>query len=478
MTRPSREPPAAGRSDPAALWDRYRRVRETTIALCAPLAVEDYVIQSMPDASPANWHLAHTSWFFERFVLGQLSPEPRRFHPRYEYLFNSYYESVGERQARPRRGLCSRPTVAEVRAYREHVDRQIGELCQSTRLTPELGARLEIGLHHEQQHQELLLTDLLHLFAQNPLRPAYRAPRATTGEASQAALGDRPIAPAASQMSTARYRGQVPPLRWLDLDAGLAAIGHDGPGFAFDNERPRHRVYLPGCELASRLVTNGEYLEFIADRGYARPELWLSDGWDLVQAGVLEGPLYWEREDGGAAAGRERIAAEAHGWLEMTLDGLVPLDPAAPVCHLSYYEADAYARWAGARLPTEAEWEVAATRLGPSISSGGFLESGALHPRPLELAADHAEAMAAAPAQLVGEVWQWTQSDYAPYPGFRPFAGSLGEYNGKFMSGKRVLRGGSVATPASHFRLTYRNFFPPDARWQFSGVRLARDRAP
>ena len=405
---------------------RFAAVRAATDLLAEPLSAEDTTAQSMPDASPVKWHLAHTSWFFETFVLEAL-PGQRPFDPAYRVLFNSYYHSVGEQYFRPERGMITRPGLAEVRAYRAHVDAAVHALLARGTLSPAQREVLELGLQHEQQHQELILTDLKHLFSKNPLHPVYR-PRPPEDAA--------PPAPA---------------LGWHAYPPGLREIGHTGPGFAFDNEGPRHRVYVHGFALASRLVTNGEYLAFVADRGYQRPELWLSDGWAAVCANGWRAPLYW-REQGGA-------------WRHYTLAGLREVAPGEPVTHVSAYEADAYARWAGARLATEAEWEVVAA--GAEVA-GNFVESGRLHPAA-------APASAAGPAQLFGDVWEWTSSAYAPYPGYRPPAGALGEYNGKFMANQLVLRGGSCATPRAHVRASYRNFFHPDARWQFSGIRLARD---
>jgi ergothioneine biosynthesis protein EgtB len=412
----------------ADLAARYAAVRRATESLCEPLSPEDCALQSMPEASPAKWHLAHTSWFFETFVL-EGSPGYRAFSPHFRFLFNSYYNSVGDQYPRPRRGLLSRPSLSEVLAYRAHVDGRVLALLSDGEEVP-AGLRdvIELGLQHEQQHQELILTDVKHLLSCNPMRPAYRS---------------RPPAPAADPG----------PLRWKRFESGLRWIGHEGAGFAFDNETPRHRVFLASFELASRPVTAGEFLEFMQDGGYARSELWLSDGWQVVCARGWEAPLYWERRDG--------------AWVSMTLSGIREVRREEPVCHVSFYEADALARWAGARLPTEAEWEVAASE---ARVQGNFLESGLLHPAPLA-----PEGAAEGPAQLYGDVWEWTGSSYAPYPGYRPPAGALGEYNAKFMSGQLVLRGGSCATPCNHVRATYRNFFPPDARWQFSGVRLARD---
>ncbi len=430
------------RLDRAALWTCYEQVRHTTEALCAPLEIEDYVVQSMPDASPARWHLAHTSWFFETFVLAPAAQggyDP--VDSSYSYLFNSYYNAVGERIARDRRGLLSRPTVAEVLGYRRAVDRQVQIFLERTgdaALERHRGTVI-LGLHHEQQHQELILTDIKHALAGNPLRPAYREP-----------------------VSRATTPGGRPALGWVSYEGGMRAIGHASAGFAFDNEGPRHEQYIAAFALADRLVTSGEFEEFIADGGYDRPELWLSDGWYARIQGGWTSPLYWERTPRGGET--------------FTYEGMSPLDPDEPVCHVSFYEADAYARWAGARLPTEVEWEtaaVAASMGAVAAPDGNFLESGRFHPRRLEHG--RATAGAAAPAQLFGDVWEWTQSPYTPYRGFRPAAGALGEYNGKFMCNQLVLRGGSCATPRSHIRPTYRNFFPPHARWQFSGIRLAMD---
>jgi ergothioneine biosynthesis protein EgtB len=412
---------------PGRLLADYVEVRRLTERLCAPLEVEDYGVQSMPDASPAKWHLAHTSWFFETFVLSAAGGDYRPFDPRFGYLFNSYYNAVGDRLPRSRRGLLSRPTVADVYRYRKHVDEAMHRLLQASRVGA-LESVIVLGLNHEQQHQELLLTDLKHAFGSNPLRPAYR----------EAEAG--PDAPAV-------------PLRWIPYLPGLRWVGHEGDEFAYDNETPRHRVYLEAFHLASRLVTCGEYRAFIEDGGYDRPELWLSDGWDARRQHGWAAPLYWERRDG--------------AWWHYTLSGARPVREAEPVCHVSHYEADAYARWAGARLPTEAEWEAAAL---DCPLAGPFLDGDHLHPAPLAAPADND-----LPAQMFGDVWQWTASPYVAYPGYRPPAGALGEYNGKFMCNQLVLRGGSCATPRSHMRRTYRNFFPPEARWQFSGIRLARD---
>jgi ergothioneine biosynthesis protein EgtB len=406
---------------------RYDAVRAATLALTAPLTAEDQQIQSMPDVSPTKWHLAHMAWFFETFLLIPSLPGYQAFDPQFGFLFNSYYEAVGERWPRPERGLLSRPSLDRILAYRRHVDAHMADLIVSA--SPDIWSAIEpvieLGLHHEQQHQELLLMDIKHVFSLNPLAPVYAAAPA------------RPAAPASL-------------LGWIAFDGGLVRIGHDGDGFAFDNEGPRHKVWLEPFAIASRLSTCGEYLAFIEDGGYANPQLWLADGWAAVQREGWTAPLYWrEGEDG------ERLI--------FTLSGLRRLDPGEPVCHLSFYEADAFARWSGRRLPTEAEWEIAAATAVADTSGTGSL----FHPQ------------AAAPIlglqQTGGELWQWTQSPYAPYPRYRPPEGPIGEYNGKFMSSQMVLRGGAAVTPQGHSRLTYRNFFPPHARWAFSGVRLADD---
>jgi ergothioneine biosynthesis protein EgtB len=407
----------------------YTEVRAQSERICRPLATEDYVVQSMPDVSPPKWHLAHTSWFFETFLLQPFLKGYAAFHPGYGYLFNSYYEAVGARHPRAERGLLSRPTVEEVYRYRAHVDAGMERLLREAGGGGEVEGLVTLGLHHEQQHQELLVTDIKHILGTNPLRPVYREAPADHS------------APAVEQ-------------RWHDFDGGVREIGHAGPEFAFDNESPRHPVYLQPFRLASRLVTSGEYLEFMEDGGYRRPEHWLSDGWRTVRAREWRAPLYWEERDG--------------EWWTMTLAGMQPLRAEEPVCHVSFYEADAFARWAGARLPTEAEWEVVGKQVEAQGIGGNFLETGHLHPAP-------ATPAGALPAQMFGDVWEWTASAYHPYPGFRPAPGAVGEYNGKFMCSQLVLRGGSCATPVSHIRATYRNFFPPDARWQFSGIRLAAD---
>jgi len=395
----------------------YAQVRGHTLALAEPLSAEDQCIQSMPDASPTKWHLAHTSWFFEAVVLAPHVAGYQPFDPRFSHLFNSYYESLGPRHPRPQRGLLTRPGLSEVLAYRAHVDSAMQRLIGDPSEAWEAAAPLvELGLNHEEQHQELILTDMLHALSCNPLLPAYQPAHAP---------GLR-LATAAAQP------------RWIDMPGGTVQVGHGGEGFAFDNETPRHPVLLAPYRIADRLVSCGEYAQFIADGGYERPALWLSDGWAAVQAGGWQAPLHWIAPD-------DPRAPAAH-WQVFGLHGVRPLDPAAPVSQLSFYEAAAYAEWAGARLPTEFEWEAAFD--APGIT------------------------------QMTGHVWQWTRSSYDPYPGFRPWAGAVGEYNGKFMVGQIVLRGGSVATPAGHTRPSYRNFFPPAARWQFSGLRLARDAGP
>jgi ergothioneine biosynthesis protein EgtB len=425
----------------------YRRVRGATEALCEPLETEDYVVQSMADVSPTKWHLAHTTWFFETFLLRPHLAGYTPVHPRYEFLFNSYYNAVGPQFSRPRRGLLSRPTVGEIYAYRRHVDAQMEELL--TAETPPADASLpellRVGLNHEQQHQELLLTDIKHVLSVNPLQPAYREP--ANDEDADATVTDAAAAP----------------LRWLDQPGGLVEIGRDADGaaadaFAYDNETPQHRVWLEPFALASRPVTCGEYLAFMADGGYERPELWLSEGWDAVRSRGWRAPLYWEERDG--------------RWFVFTLTGARPVRAAEPVCHVSHFEADAYARWAGARLPGEGEWEIVAAAHGGAPTTGTFVEDGRWHPCPAPSPATEAPDT---PVQLLGDVWEWTRSPYVAYPGYRTPPGALGEYNAKFMSSQLVLRGGSCATPRDHVRATYRNFFPPDARWQFSGFRLAKD---
>ncbi|MFN3522836.1 MAG: ergothioneine biosynthesis protein EgtB [Phenylobacterium sp.] len=415
-------PQAASAMSPV---ERYLAVRRVSETLALPLSAEDQSAQSMPDASPTKWHLAHTTWFFETFILLPRLPGYRVFDPRFAYLFNSYYETLGPRQPRPERGLLTRPSASDVMAYRGHVDEAMQRMLSSNAAS--VAELLDLGLAHEEQHQELILMDVLHLFAQSPLKPAYAPASAAHAAPDPGAMG------------------------FVDFEGGLVAIGHDGEGFAFDNEGPRHSVYLEPYRLADRLVTNAEWLRFIEDGGYANPQYWLADGWARAQAEGWTAPAYWRRGDDGA-------------WRSMTLHGLRPLDPHAPVCHVSYYEADAYAAWAGRRLPSEAEWEHAAEGLPirgtftvkGRLSGPSALPSGGLR-------------------QMFGEVWEWTRSAYSPYPGFRAAEGAVGEYNGKFMAGQMVLRGGACVTPDGHVRATYRNFFHPHQRWMFSGVRLAED---
>jgi ergothioneine biosynthesis protein EgtB len=415
------------RSHQNGLAERFRGVRRQTEELCRPLAIEDYGLQSMPDASPPKWHLAHTTWFFETFLLSRFRDGYRPFHPDFSFLFNSYYNALGPRWARPERGLLSRPTVDEVYSYRHAIDDEVSELLNgSTGQRPEVAELCTLGLNHEQQHQELILTDIKHAFAKNPLRPVYRETPLTLG-----------VAPSAS---------------WVHFSGGIVEVGHQGPGFAFDNESPRHSVLLSSYLLAGRLTTNAEYQAFIAAGGYQRPEFWLSDGWAARQNNDWNAPLYWHEI--------------GDGWTQMTLGGWRPLLSDEPVCHVSFYEADAYARWAQARLPTETEWEAAAAQ----PLAGHFFDAGRLHPQAAPASDDSGPVHA-----LFGDVWQWTASPYVPYPGYRPAAGALGEYNGKFMCNQMVLRGASCVTPRSHARPSYRNFFPPEARWQFAGIRLAKD---
>jgi ergothioneine biosynthesis protein EgtB len=414
-------------SEQSTLERQYRSVRAASTVLAAPLTDADATVQSMPDASPAKWHLAHTSWFFEAMVLAPNSSRYRVFDDRFNYLFNSYYESVGARQPRALRGLLSRPTLEDVLTYRNHVDAAMTELFKQAPAQDVL-AIIELGCQHEQQHQELLLTDILHLFAQNPLRPAYQDSVPLPVESNEKA---KPV--------------------FKKFAGGLLEIGHDGSGFTFDCERPRHAVRIEPYRLADRLVTNGEWAEFMADGGYRNPLLWLSDGWARVREEGWTAPLYWG-------------AREGEYWT-MTLRGAQPVDLDAPVTHVSYFEADAFATWAQRRLPTEAEWEAAAQGLPVN---GNLLNSGRLRPKPAPAATGELR-------QMYGDVWEWTRSAFMPYPRFRPMAGALGEYNGKFMSGQFVLRGGSCVTPEDHVRPTYRNFFAPHARWQFSGLRLAED---
>ena len=401
----------------------FHTVRQRSLHLAEPLSSEDCCAQSMPDASPIKWHLAHTTWFFETFILEAMEEGFAPFHPAFRVLFNSYYNGVGAKHPRPHRGLLTRPSLDEVRAYRRDVDARMARLLGQRAGDARLAELVELGLQHEQQHQELMLTDLKHLLAQNPLYPAYAAD------------------PLGAEAPPA-------PMEWIACAGGLAEFGFDGRGFCFDNELPRHRAYLAPFELASRLVTNGEYLAFIEAGGYRDPSLWLAEGWDKVAGGELAQPFYWRQDEEGR-------------WHEFTLHGLLPLDPARPATHLSLYEADAYARWCGARLPTEFEWEFAARQA--SIEAGRFHPGAAANRGP-----------GAGLSQMFGACWQWTSSSYAPYPGYAPAPGAIGEYNGKFMVNQYVLRGSSCATPSGHARASYRNFFPASARWQFTGIRLAR----
>lgn len=416
------------------LSEMYREIRQTSLTLSRPFSAEDQMLQSMPDASPMKWHLAHTTWFFETFILSAKMPGYKPYDSRFKQLFNSYYKQLGSHPFRGTRGLMSRPTLEQVHAFREWVDDAMEEYIP--RASAETLALIEVGLNHEQQHQELMVTDIKHALWSMPLRP--------------------------EKISQPRAITSALPLRWLEFPEGIHQIGHSGDGFSFDNELPRHKVLLQSFQIASRQVTNGEYLDFIRDNGYSRPELWLSEGWDTVCPQSWNAPFYWEKRDS--------------EWLEFTFSGLQEIDPAAPVCHVSYFEADAFARWAGARLPREEEWEVAAAKAcgddnfpsgqnqSAAVSSGEFLDSGKLHPPPLKGTGQ----------QWFGNVWEWTASPYVAYPGFVPAEGLLGEYNGKFMCNQFVLRGGSCATPSSHIRGSYRNFFPPHARWQFMGLRLAK----
>ena len=422
-------------NDPALWVARFDAVRGHTLALAAPLSSEDCGAQSMPDASPVKWHLAHTTWFFETFILEAMEPGFVPFHSAFRVLFNSYYNGVGDKHPRPQRGLLTRPSLDEVRAYRANVDARIAALIGSVRenaTRERLAALLTLGLQHEQQHQELILTDVKHLLAQSALWPAYLA---------------QPL-PAAVP---------APALGWIPVDGGVVTIGHEGDGFCFDNEMPRHRQFVEPFALASRLVTNGEYLAFIEAGGYQTPALWLAEGWDWVCAQSLRQPIYWQNDDDG-------------NWFEFTLGGLQPLDLQRPVTHVSLFEADAYAHWAGARLPTEAEWEHAARLHAAAPGMPPLL------PHPGEASGEVSGEVGEEGAlrQLFGHCWQWTSSSYAPYPGYRTAPGAIGEYNGKFMVNQYVLRGSSCATPGGHARASYRNFFPAGARWQFTGIRLAR----
>ncbi len=422
-TSPVREV-TVSQSGSESVSQRYAAVRGMSRRICSPLTVEDHSLQPMADASPAKWHLAHTTWFFETLILSEHLPNYRLFHPAFRNLFNSYYNAIGDRPLRGLRHTLSRPGLDEVHAYRAHVDEAMGGLLERE-LAPDVLDLVVLGLNHEQQHQELIVTDVKNGLWANPLKPAYR-------EVSDQVIPSE----------------HAEPLRWQSFEGGIVDVGFAGEGFSFDNECPPHQVLLPPFRLGSRLVTNAEYLDFMRDGAYANPQLWLSDGWDTVRSNQWNAPLYWQEHEG--------------AWLTYTMSGMKPVDPSEPVCHVSYYEADAFAHWAGARLATEFEWETAAN--GVSMN-GNFMESESFHPR----AAHPAEPL----AQMFGDVWEWTASAYTPYPGFKPAAGAVGEYNGKFMCNQMVLRGGSCATPRSHIRRSYRNFFPPHVRWQFMGIRLA-----
>jgi ergothioneine biosynthesis protein EgtB len=428
--------PGSGRAE--RLLARFHQIRDFTNALCAGLEPEDCVVQSMPDVSPTKWHLAHTTWFFETFILKKFSPGYRSEIPQYAYLFNSYYNAAGDMHRRDLRGLISRPTVREAKRYRASVDSHIDSLLSQAdeKLLDQIEPILILGFHHEQQHQELLVTDIKHVFAQNPLYPVFREDTARHSERTEE-----------------RRSTDYSPNRFVDFEETIVAIGHEGRGFAYDNEGPRHRALVPAFSLATRPVTNGEYMAFIEDNGYVRPEVWLSLGWMIVNEQRWEAPLYWTKHDG--------------RWWNFTLSGFRPVDESEPVTHVSYFEADAYANWAGARLATEFEWERAA--LDCPIE-GNFVDDQNFHPRALSNSENNKGLH-----QMFGDVWEWTRSAYSPYPGYRAAPGALGEYNGKFMCNQYVLRGGSCATSRSHIRRSYRNFFQPEKRWQFTGIRLARD---
>jgi len=433
----------------ASLLSRFRSVRAATMQFCSPLTPEDMMVQSSAEASPVKWHLAHTSWFFETFVLAEFVAGYQAFDPEFKWLFNSYYKALGEMPEKKLRASFSRPGLGQILAYRTHVDLGVARLLEQT---PEDEAlrRVALGLEHEYQHLELAATDIKHAFFTNPLHPAYLPPH----------------------NDPARQHVIAPPVEWIGFTPGHGGVAEVGvspdpasvEGFAFDNETPRHKVYIAPFRLASRAVTCAEYLAFMEEDGYERPELWLSEGWDTMRAEGWQAPLYWRRE-----------TASKSGWSVFTLHGFAPLEELSetPVCHLSFFEADAYARWAGERLPTEFEWEYAAAQalpLGQGVE-GNLFESQNYHPAVAKMGAGMGEGL----QQMFGDVWEWTQSPYTGYPGYKPLPGALGEYNGKFMSSQMVLRGGSCVTPQTHIRATYRNFFPPGTRWQFSGLRLARD---
>lgn len=417
---------------PENLIESYKTVREFSHTLAEPLEIEDYVVQSMPDVSPTKWHLAHTSWFFETFVLSKALKDYKSPNSQYAYLFNSYYVQAGERHLRPKRGLISRPTVEETYSYRNHVDESMIQFMENAdnKEWEELASVIEIGIHHEQQHQELIVTDIKHVLSENPLNLQYLR-RKDNGTSSL----------------------KPEELKWVDFDGGVFEIGNKGEGFGYDNEYPNHKVYLNPYKLGSRLITNSEYIEFIEDGGYQTPEIWLSEGWATVETENWNAPLYWQKVNG--------------KWMQFTLSGLREIEPGEPVTHVSYFEADAFARWSGSRLPTEAEWEVAASNIE---IEGNFVDNLNFHPVSMEKSTNGSQL-----SQMYGDVWEWTQSSYSAYPGFKTAPGALGEYNGKFMCNQMVLRGGSCATSKSHIRKTYRNFFPTNARWQFMGIRLAKD---
>ncbi len=437
----------ASESQVVHLRDRFHQIRKFTNALCAGLEPEDCVVQSMPDVSPTKWHLAHTTWFFETFILKKFVPGYRAEIPEYAYLFNSYYNAAGDMHRRDLRGLISRPTLSQAKRYRASIDSHIDDLLSSPdeSLLDEIEPILVLGIHHELQHQELLVTDIKHVLAQNPLYPVFRA--------------GTPRSPSAPKIS--KDGSAIRPCQFVQFDEEIAEIGHNGDGFAYDNEGPRHRALVPAFSLATRPITNGEYIAFIEDNGYSRPEFWLSLGWMTVNEQRLDAPLYWTKRDG--------------VWWNFTLSGLRRVDHSEPVTHVSYFEADAYANWAGARLPTEFEWERAA--LSCPIE-GNFVETELFHPMAV-VSAVSADKPGKGQRlhQIFGDVWEWTRSAYSPYPGYRAAPGALGEYNGKFMCNQYVLRGGSCATSRIHIRRTYRNFFQPEKRWQFTGIRLARDLA-
>jgi ergothioneine biosynthesis protein EgtB len=444
-----RSPDGVTRSE--RLMERYRRVRDFSARLCRNLQPEDYVVQSMPDVSPTKWHLAHTSWFFETFVVKVWMPRYRSEVPQYAYLFNSYYNAAGDMHRRDLRGLISRPTVAETFRFRDSIDECVTQLLDGAddALLAEIEPILTLGLHHEQQHQELLVTDIKHVFAQNPLYPVFESAVAGIDDPGHGENGGAQNRPGSAIPAT----GRVPPQRFVEFDEATVWIGHDGSGFSYDNEGPRHRALVLPFSLSNRLITNGEYLAFIEAGGYTRPEHWLSLGWTTVNEQRWRAPLYWLERDG--------------AWWNFTLSGFRRVNEAEPVTHISYFEADAYANWAGARLPTEFEWERAAH---DSPITGNFVDEQRFHPAPAPAASDKDELQ-----QMFGDAWEWTRSAYLPYPGYRAGPGALGEYNGKFMCNQMVLRGGSCATSRDHIRPTYRNFFQPEKRWQFTGLRLARD---